>query len=144
MDICCISETKLYETSRVQLTAPAVSAHFWLRCSGDASAVATGQAGVGIVLSSTAEASLLEWIPVNSRLCAVRLQCTAKVNASRNKKRCLFVISAYAPTNVSDDAVKDEFLLQLRSLLRRTTSTDIVIVAWDMNAQVGQWDNGDL
>ncbi|KER30296.1 hypothetical protein T265_03245 [Opisthorchis viverrini] len=50
-----------------------VSSRFRLRTSGDAEAAAAGYAGVGIVLSERAEASLLDWIPVDSSLCAVRL-----------------------------------------------------------------------
>ncbi|KER28727.1 hypothetical protein T265_13525, partial [Opisthorchis viverrini] len=57
---------------------------FRLRTSGDAEAAAAGYAGVGIVLSERAEASLLDWIPVDSRLCA------SSIYISRNK--LLFVM----------------------------------------------------
>ena len=144
IDICCVSETRLYDSSRREITAPALSKKFWLRCSGDSAAADIGQAGVGVALSPKAEASLIEWIPVNSRLCAVRLQGYTKVNASRNKKRCLFVIAAYAPTNCADDASKDEFQVQLHSLIKRALSTDIVILAGDMNAQVGQLEENEF
>ena len=42
------------------------------------------------------------------------------------------------PTNCSSDAVKDSFYDALDALLRRTKSSDIVVVAGDMNAQVGK------
>ena len=143
ISVCCVSETKIYDTSRILLTSPAVSEKFWLRCSGDPTAAALGQAGVGIVLNSKAEGSLLEWIPINSRVCAVRLEGNTKANASRSKKRCLFIISAYSPTNASDDPAEEEFLSQLRSLIRRAKSTDIVVLAGDMNAQVGQLEESE-
>ncbi|KER26741.1 hypothetical protein T265_06102 [Opisthorchis viverrini] len=46
---------------------------FRLRNSGDAEATAPGYAEVGIVLSERAEASFLDWISVDTRLCPVRL-----------------------------------------------------------------------
>ena len=100
--------------------------------------MARGINGVGIALSSRAEAALLDWIPVNSRLCAVRLDCNFKVNSGRRSNRCLFVVSAYAPTNCSSEAEKDDFYRDLSRLLRSARSSDIVILAGDMNAQVGR------
>ena len=52
--------------------------------------------------------------------------------------RCLFIVSAYAPTICSSDAAKDSFYDALRALLRRAETSDIVVVAGDMNAQVGR------
>ena len=43
-------------------------------------AATTGSDGVGIVLSSRAEGYLLDWIAVNSRLCAVRLATSVEVS----------------------------------------------------------------
>ncbi|KAA3678956.1 uncharacterized protein DEA37_0005760 [Paragonimus westermani] len=57
----------------MELISPALSTRYWLYTSGDSPAAVTGQAGVGIVLSTTAAAALIDWIPVNSRLCVVRL-----------------------------------------------------------------------
>ena len=52
--------------------------------------------------------------------------------------RCLFIVSTHAPTNCSFDAVKDSFYEALGALLQRAKSSDIVVVAGDMNAQVGK------
>jgi hypothetical protein len=106
--------------------------------------MARGSNGVGIVLSSRAEAALLDWIPVNSRLCAVRLNGNVKVNARRKKSRCIFIISAYAPTDCSNEVEKDEFYRNLSSLLQSTRSSDIIILAGDMNAQVGRLSSAEL
>ena len=74
VNVCCVSETIIQDSSVfTELTAPSVSSRFWLSTSGDPEAAATGSAGVAIVLSSRAEGCLLDWIPVISRLCAVRL-----------------------------------------------------------------------
>ncbi|VDP86948.1 unnamed protein product [Echinostoma caproni] len=53
------------------------------------------------MLSVKAERSLLDWVPVSSRLCAVRLDGSVRINSYRTKRRCLFVLSAYAPTDYS-------------------------------------------
>ena len=139
IDVCCVSETRIQDASTViELTAPSVSTRFRLRTSGDPEAAAAGCAGVGIVLSHRAEVSLLDWIPVDSRLCAVRLATSVKESHKRDVDRCLFIVSAYAPTDCSSDTVKDRFYDALNALLRRAKSSDIVVVAGDLNAQVGR------
>ena len=139
IDVCCVSETRIQDANTIiELTAPSLSTRFFLRTSGDSEAVAAGCAGVGIVLSHRAERSLLDWIPVDSRLCAVRLATSVKLSREREVTRCLFVVSAYAPTNCSSDAVKDSFYDALGALLQRAKSSDIVVIAGDMNAQVGR------
>ena len=138
--MCCLSETRIQDPSSIiRLTSPAdPKVTFHLRVSGDPEASAAGQAGVGVALSTRAESALLDWIPVNSRLCAVRLEGSCRVNKRRSDKRCLFVISAYAPTDCSPDAVKDDFYHHLHNLLRKAPKTDIVILAGDLNARVGR------
>ena len=76
IDVCCLSETRIQDSSSVvRLTSPGPSKGlFYLRLSGDPVASVAGQAGVGVALSAKAEAALQEWIPVSSRLCAVRLR----------------------------------------------------------------------
>ncbi|KER27476.1 hypothetical protein T265_13796, partial [Opisthorchis viverrini] len=119
--MCCVSETRIQDASTgVELTAPSVSTRFRLRTSGDPEAAAGGCAGVGIVLSHRAEVSLLEWIPVDSRLCAVRLATSVKESHKHS------------------NAVEDRFYDALNALMRRAKSSDIVVVAGDMNAQVGR------
>ncbi|GAA52714.1 Ras-related protein Rab-14 [Clonorchis sinensis] len=51
---------------------------FRLRTYGDAGVAAVGYAGVVIVLSDPAEASSFDWMPVDSRLCVVRLATSVK------------------------------------------------------------------
>ncbi|KER26023.1 hypothetical protein T265_06658 [Opisthorchis viverrini] len=80
IDACCLSETRTQD----ELTAPSLSSRFRLRTSGDAEAAAAGYAGVGTVLSKQAEASLLDWIPVNSRLCAVRLATSVRESGEKD------------------------------------------------------------
>ena len=130
IDVCCVSETRIQDASKVtELTASSVAYRFWLRTYGDPESVATGSARVGIVLSQKAECCLVDWIPVDSRLCAVRLTTSVKVSHECEVSRCLFIVSAYAPTNCSSEAAKDSFYDALRALLRRAESSDIVVVA---------------
>ena len=49
----------------------------------------------------------------------------------------MFVVSAYAPTNSSSMETKDEFYQGLSTLLGSAKSTDIVVLAEDLNAEVG-------
>ena len=137
IDVCCVSETRIQDPSVVlQLKSP-TSPPFHLRLSGDAVASASGLAGVGVALSNRAEAALLDWIPVNSRLCAIRIEGSCRVSSKRPDKRNLFIVSAYAPTDCSSAAIKDEFYYQLHDLLLKARRTDVVMLAGDMNAQVG-------
>ncbi|CAH8584122.1 unnamed protein product [Dicrocoelium dendriticum] len=116
IDVCCVSDTRINDPNGViELTAPDLSSRYWLRASGDADAALMGQAGVGTILISKAVTSLVEWIPMNSRLCAALLTTSAKVDSRSSTKRCLFVISAYAPTDCSSNH-------ELNALLRSATS----------------------
>ena len=141
IDICCLSETRIQDPSVLyRLRSPTGSSGtaYHLRLSEDCAASAAGQAGVGIALSDRAEAAVLEWIPVNSRLCAVRLEGSLKVSSKRDAKRCLFVVAAYAPTDCSPDLAKNDFYCHLQALLHQAPRSDIVILAGDLNARVGR------
>ncbi|CAH8650188.1 unnamed protein product [Schistosoma margrebowiei] len=142
IDVCRVSETRIQDPSSViHLTSPCQNkepTRFTLRVSGSRDSASRGLAGVGIALSPRAELALLEWIPVDSRLCAVRLNGTVRIRKDRDTRRCLFVVSAYSPTDCSADDVKDEFYRKLSDLLRKARRSDVVIMAGDFNAQVGK------
>ncbi|VDP31554.1 unnamed protein product [Schistosoma margrebowiei] len=82
IDVCCVSETRIQDPSSViHLTSPCQNkepTRFTLRVSGSPDSASRGLADVGIALSPRAELALLEWIPVDSRLCAVRLNGTVR------------------------------------------------------------------
>ncbi|KAH9590336.1 hypothetical protein MS3_00003064 [Schistosoma haematobium] len=140
IDVCCLSETRIQDSGEVlqiRSTSVASKSLFYVRLSGDPVA-SSGLAGVGVALSARAKAALIDWIPINSRLCAVKLGSSIKVRRNRREKRRIFVISVYAPTDCSPDAIKDEFYHQLTVLLQKVRSTDIVVLAGDLNAQVGR------
>ena len=83
--------------------------HFTIRVSGYSATAARGIYGVGIALGPRGEQAFLDWIPISSRLCAVRLGLSRKVTADKKGNRCLFVVSAYAPTDCSSEEDNDEF-----------------------------------
>ena len=56
--------------------------------------------GVAVILKKGADRSLLEWKPINSRLIKARL---------KGKQNNLTLIQCYAPTNDSEDDMKDNF-----------------------------------
>ncbi|TNN13054.1 Craniofacial development protein, partial [Schistosoma japonicum] len=142
IDACCVSETRIQDPSKIiNLISPyqnKEAARITLRVSGSPDAASRSLAGIGIALSRRAELALLDWIPVDSRLCAVRLNGTVRTRKDRNTRRCLFVVSAYAPTDCSSDEVKDEFYSKLSDLLQKARRSDIIIMAGDFNAQVGR------
>ncbi|KAA3672338.1 uncharacterized protein DEA37_0010944 [Paragonimus westermani] len=131
LEVCCVSDTRVYDSSTViNLSSPLDSCRskrFCFRVSGEAEAESHGRAAVGIALSSPAEQCLLDWIPVNGRFCAVRL-----------KRRCVFIIPAYTPTDSCPDATNDAFYDALVDLLRQSKHSDIIILAGDFNAQLGR------
>ncbi|CAH8489984.1 unnamed protein product [Schistosoma curassoni] len=136
IDVCCLSETRIQDSGEVlqiRSTSVASKSLFYVRLSGDPVASSSGFSGVGVALSTRAEAALIYWIPINSRLCAVRLESSIKVRGNWHENRCLFVIFAYAPTDCSLNAIKDEFYYQL-SVLQKVRSTDIVVLAGDLSA----------
>ncbi|CAH8570655.1 unnamed protein product [Schistosoma intercalatum] len=102
IDVCCLSETRIQDFGEVlQIRSPSVASKslFYVRLSGNPVASSSGLAGVGVALSTRAEAALVDWIPINSRFCAVRLESSINVRRNRREKRCLFVISTYTPTD---------------------------------------------
>ena len=140
MDVCCLSETRLRDTaSTTQLFSPTSKRMYFLHCSNDAVSETSGQAGVGIALSHQAKSSLIDWIPINSRLCTVRLESSIK-KGRNNEKMTMFVISAPSLTDCSSHEMKDEFYFHLTNLLHKARRTDIVVLAGDLNAQVGRLD----
>ncbi|KER27605.1 hypothetical protein T265_05418 [Opisthorchis viverrini] len=82
-------------------------------------------------------------------LCAIRLATSVKESYKRQLDRCLFVVSAYTPTDCSSDTIKDKFCDTLDTLLRRAKSsvlnTDVMLSMMVMvvkpggRAEPGKW-----
>ncbi|VDO87021.1 unnamed protein product [Schistosoma curassoni] len=91
IDVCCVPETRIQDPSVViHLTSPrqhGEPTRYTLRVSGDPTDSSRGLARVGIALSMSTGQTLLEWIPVNSRLCAVRLNGSVRTRKDRDTRR---------------------------------------------------------
>ena len=86
------------------------------------------RAEVGILMSKEAYASLIEWIPNSERIIQARYH-------SRYIK--LTIIHIYAPTEDTDEEIKDDFYTRLQDVLDKRNAHDMLIVTGDMNAKVG-------
>jgi len=93
----------------------------------------THESGVGLLLSSAAKRSLMEWTPVSDRILVARF---------RSKARNVSIVHVYAPTNTSPVDVKDDFYSLLSSTLNNVRRGDILIVMGDLNAKVGEDNSG--
>jgi len=89
--------------------------------------------GVGILLDKEAKISLIEWQPVSSRII---------VPAFKTNIRNIVMIQYYAPTEVTEDTEKQEFYVQLSDTLNKQKKKDIITVVGDLNAKVGQDNEG--
>jgi len=80
------------------------------------------------LLHRSIQHSLVSWTPVSDRLLQARLT---------HQYGKLTVIVAYAPTEDSDDDVKDNFYNQLQSAVLSTSPHDQPVVLGDLNAVSG-------
>lgn len=103
-----------------------------------------GVANLGRALSERAECVLSGWIPVNSRLGAVRLNGYVRISSSRMKRPCLFILPVYAPTDCWFPEAKDDFYLVLLRLRRDVRLMDTVVIARDLNAGSGRHTGGQF
>ncbi|CAM5093877.1 unnamed protein product [Eretmochelys imbricata] len=85
--------------------------------------------GVAILLKKEVEYSLLAWKSISSRIMRARL---------KEKHNNITLIQCYAPTNDSDEDVKDKFYLTLQAELERVPRHDLTITMGDLNAKVGK------
>ena len=76
---------------------------------------------------------MLKWNPVNERIMSARFN-------SRFAK--LTIIQVYVPTNDAEDVSKEEFHEQLQREVEETARHDVLIVMGDLNAKIGQDNEG--
>ena len=80
------------------------------------------------MLIKKAYTCLLEWEPIHEIIMTARFH---------SKFQEVTIIQCYAPTNVADKDVKEEFYQQLHSVLEGVPRRDVTILMGDMNAKVG-------
>jgi exonuclease III len=132
IDLACIQETRIQGTDSVFLRNTRDKPTYKLYNSGYSSPI--GLHGVAIAVCSTILDTVMEWRPVNPRLCYIRLNA---------KPTRLSIICAYAPTEDKTDTEKDEFYNELSDLLNSTPKCDLIYIGGDLNAKVGQARNGE-
>ena len=89
--------------------------------------------GVALVVRPPFNHALMEWHAISDRLLLARFT---------HKHGHLSVVVAYAPTEPTEDYLKDRFYDQLSSAIQSIPPHDIVTVLGDFNASSGTADNG--
>lgn len=88
---------------------------------------------MGLTLKKEVRKTLLKWNPVNERIMSARFN-------SRYVKRT--VIQVYALTNDADNESKENFYEQLQRKVETTPRHDVLIVMGDLNAKIGEDNEG--
>ncbi|VDP51661.1 unnamed protein product [Schistosoma margrebowiei] len=86
--------------------------------------------GVALMLSKVARNALVGWESHGSRIIKASFK-TKKEGILMNIIRC------YAPTNDSNDDIKDQFYERLQSVIEKCPRKDLTILMGDLNAKVG-------
>jgi endonuclease/exonuclease/phosphatase family metal-dependent hydrolase len=89
--------------------------------------------GVALLLNKESRKSLLEWKPVSERIIIARM---------KTKLRPVTLIQCYAPTEMANNEGKDKFYGQMQTVLRSIKKQDIIIIMGDLNAQLGNENEG--
>ncbi|KAK3759649.1 hypothetical protein RRG08_062181 [Elysia crispata] len=87
--------------------------------------------GVALMLSTTAQKSLIGWEAHGPRI----LTATIRTKIRRIN---MDVIQCYAPTNETDEAGKDDFYDRLLRITQSRPQRNILIVMGDLNAKIGE------
>ena len=126
IDVMGISETHWTGQGKLQLPGGEIIIY-----SGREDDIHRG--GVGILMSKSATRALMDWTPINERIIQARYH---------SKHIKLTMVHIYAPTEDTDEQVKNEFYTRLQDVLDKCNTHDMLIVNGDMNAKVGE-DNWD-
>lgn len=85
--------------------------------------------GTAFLVSKGMRKTVIDFQPINKRLCKLRLQ---------GKKFNITVINGHAPTEEKDEDEKDQFYEELERIIDSSPSHDMKIVLGDFNAQIGK------
>ena len=93
------------------------------------------QAGVALLLSKQARDSLIDWEGHGDRI----IRATFK---SSRQRLNMDIIMVYAPTNEADEEAKETFYDRLAAVIDGRPRRNIVIVMGDLNAKIGEDNEG--
>ena len=124
-DIIGISETRYIEEDKVRLDSytfiyPGGSEH---------------QHGVGFIIKSSIEKSILGYWPVRNRNIMLKLKA---------KPFDIAIIQTYVTTSFHSDDEVEEHYEEINKMLKEVKSTDVLIIAGDFNAKIGKGSYQDL
>jgi len=128
VQILGLSEVRWNMAGRTTLASGETVLH-----SGPPDENATHRHGVGFMLNKQASKSLMEWEPVSERIITARFE---------SKFQKVTLVQCYAPTNVDDQQVKEDYYRQLQGVMDKIARRDIVLVIGDMNAKLGSDNTG--
>jgi len=94
----------------------------------------TRRAGVGILMTNRAKKGLMDWKPISERIITARF---------KTKVRNITIVQCYAPTEEASEEEKEAYYDQLEMITQNIKKQDIKIFIGDMNAKVGQENNGN-
>ena len=124
-DILGISETRYKGEGTVRLDG-----YTFIYSGGD-----EHQHGVGFMVKSSVEKSILGYWPVSSRNIMLKLKA---------KPFDIAIIQTYAPTSSYDDEEVEGHYQEINKMLKEVKSTDVLLVIGDFNAKIGEGSYKDI
>uniref|UniRef100_A0A0P4W3B9 Endonuclease/exonuclease/phosphatase domain-containing protein n=1 Tax=Scylla olivacea TaxID=85551 RepID=A0A0P4W3B9_SCYOL len=121
--ILCIQETKWKGSARK------IGERYKVYYAGES----TKKNGVGIILHPDVQEQVTEVKRVNDRLMGMKLIRDEKI---------WHIVSAYAPQQGCREEEKEEFREKLEEYIESIARTELIVIAGDMNARVGESGNG--
>ena len=82
------------------------------------------------MLSKAVQKALIGWATHGPRIIAASFQ-------TKERRISMDMIQCYAPTNDSEDEVKDQFYHRLQSVIDNFSERDVTILMGDFNAKIG-------
>ena len=120
-----LSETRWTQNGQVRLQSGET-----INYSGHPDENAPHTEGVAFMMDRKAQKALISWEPVSSRIITARF-------STRLKKKTMYEIQVYAPTNEAGEQKKADFYDLLQATIDKAKANDLVLLMGDMNAKIG-------